>query len=124
MFGRIGTYPVGRGNRVLVVVSFHEDRALLSLHLSGPNGSRAGTGTKGWPRILLPLFPRYDRRRDRWSSTLHVPLPHVAWRRGYQLRRLGGIRIHQASWGFWNGVAERAHRREIARRPVPHTTTI
>ena len=85
-----------------VVYSFHEGRPELHVHLRGPNGSPAGIGPKGWPRLFRPLFPDYGHGRDRWSSMIALPVPFVSWRTGYRLRRFGGIRIHQAAYRLFN----------------------
>jgi hypothetical protein len=64
----------------------------VNFHLTGPNGSPAGRGPKGWPRWTRPAWPYYARRH-RWSSVLTLPLPHLKWSHGYRARRIGGLRL-------------------------------
>lgn len=66
-------------------------KPILTCHLRGPNGSPAGIGPKGWPRVFRPLFPNYWLHRDRWSSTIVFPLPHITFATGYRLKRVGGL---------------------------------
>lgn len=73
----------------------------LWIYLRGPNGSPAGVGPKGWPRVFRPLFPSYNGRRDRWSHMLHVPLPHVPFRTARRLRHVGGFLAYRACYRAW-----------------------
>lgn len=111
-----------RGHRVRIVF-VHDARAAtykpeVHVYLAGPNGSASGWGPKAWP-----LQERLRRRRDgsyrrSWSSGLTVPIPHVTWRAGYRLRRVGGLRayrlVYRATRCLCGG---RSRAFEIGRRP-------
>lgn len=51
---------------------------------TGPNGSPAGTGPKGFHRIFRPLQPSYSK--GQWLGTLTINLPHLSWARMYRMR--------------------------------------
>jgi hypothetical protein len=103
------------GAHTVRVVYAHESHGgvfspALWVYLKGPNGSPAGIGPKGWPRILRPLFPSYNGRRDRWSSSLEIGLPCLTWARAYRLRRVGGYQLYSLSQWFYRRVRARAAR--------------
>lgn len=88
----------------------------LRLYLSGPNGSIAGTGPKGWP-----LHNRIRRFRSRhawaktgwhkrnnghygWTDALYIPLPHITWAWGYRWRKVGGLQAYQLVYRLYQKV--------------------
>lgn len=75
---------------------------------TGPNGSIAGVGPKGWPKPLGWAFGS-DRHHNAshgggkfggrvgghrgYRGTLLFGLPHLPFRHAYKLKRFGGLRV-------------------------------
>lgn len=83
--------------RIIAPYRYDMGRPVVFIGRSGPNGSPAGHGPKGFPAFMV-------RDGGRWSNVVKVPLPYISWRTGYRLRRVGGIRLHVAVSRFYGKV--------------------